>query len=177
MFFFVILGRHVNHCKPYWFGGHSSKVKVTMIIIDKCGVRGDATLCVGIFSSGVFLFSRSYRCPLQGGSSVYALVTAFSITALISFFVSLIILKSCSGLKKNMSVSSDMPKNIRVGRSEIFFFIFYFFFKKWLPNCFSNIFCFFYIQITVITIQIGNRCGLWGILCSMDHKTVSLSNR
>ena len=31
------------------FGGHSSKVKVTMVIIDKCGVRGDATLCVVIF--------------------------------------------------------------------------------------------------------------------------------
>ena len=26
-----------------------SKVKVTMGIIDKCGVRGDATLCVVIF--------------------------------------------------------------------------------------------------------------------------------
>ena len=31
------------------FGGHRSKVKVTMGIIDKCGVRGDATLCVVIF--------------------------------------------------------------------------------------------------------------------------------
>ena len=28
---------------PIDFGGHSSKVKVTMGIIDKCGVRGDAT--------------------------------------------------------------------------------------------------------------------------------------
>ena len=33
---------------PIDFGGHSSKVKVTMGIIDKCGVRGDATLCVVI---------------------------------------------------------------------------------------------------------------------------------
>ena len=32
------------------FGGHSSKVKVTMGIIDKCGVRGDATLCVVMFT-------------------------------------------------------------------------------------------------------------------------------
>ena len=31
---------------PIDFGGHSSKVKVTMGIIDKCGVRGDATLCI-----------------------------------------------------------------------------------------------------------------------------------
>ena len=31
---------------PIDFGGHSSKVKVMMVIIDKCGVRGDATLCV-----------------------------------------------------------------------------------------------------------------------------------
>ena len=37
---------------PIDFGGHSSKVKFTMGIIDKCGVRGDATLCVVIFTSG-----------------------------------------------------------------------------------------------------------------------------
>ena len=34
---------------PIDFGGHNSKVKVTMGIIDKCGVRWDATLCVVIF--------------------------------------------------------------------------------------------------------------------------------
>ena len=34
---------------PIDFGGHSSKVKVTIVINDKCGVRGDATLCVVIF--------------------------------------------------------------------------------------------------------------------------------
>ena len=34
---------------PIDFGGHSSKVKVTMGIIDKCRVCGDATLCVVIF--------------------------------------------------------------------------------------------------------------------------------
>ena len=34
---------------PIDFGGHSSKVKITMVIIEKCGVRGDATLCVVIF--------------------------------------------------------------------------------------------------------------------------------
>ena len=34
---------------PIDFGGHNSKVKVKMVIIDKCGVRGDATLCVVIF--------------------------------------------------------------------------------------------------------------------------------
>ena len=34
---------------PIVFGGHSSKVNVTMVIIDKCGVCGDATLCVVIF--------------------------------------------------------------------------------------------------------------------------------
>ena len=31
------------------FGGHRSKVKVMKGIIDKCGVRGDALLCVVIF--------------------------------------------------------------------------------------------------------------------------------
>ena len=34
---------------PIDFGGHCSKVKVTIVTIDKCGVRGDATLCVAIF--------------------------------------------------------------------------------------------------------------------------------
>ena len=44
--FLIRLGRHVNHMvTPIDFGGHSSKVKVTMGI-DKCGVRGDARLCV-----------------------------------------------------------------------------------------------------------------------------------
>ena len=31
------------------FGGHRTKVKVTLGIVDKCEVRGDATLCVVIF--------------------------------------------------------------------------------------------------------------------------------
>ena len=35
---------------PIDFGGHSSNVKVMMGVIDKCGVRGDATLCVVIFN-------------------------------------------------------------------------------------------------------------------------------
>ena len=34
---------------PIDFGGHCSKVKVTMVTIDRCGVRGDATLCIVIF--------------------------------------------------------------------------------------------------------------------------------
>ena len=34
---------------PIDFLGHSSKVKVTMGIIDKCGVRWDAKLCIVIF--------------------------------------------------------------------------------------------------------------------------------
>ena len=46
----VKLSRHVNHMvTPIDFGGHSSKMKVTMGIIDKSGVRWDATLCVVIF--------------------------------------------------------------------------------------------------------------------------------
>ena len=40
---------------PIDFGVHISKVKVTMGIIDKCGVRGDATLCVVIFQYVIFL--------------------------------------------------------------------------------------------------------------------------
>ena len=38
---------------PIDYGGHSSKVKVTIVINDKCGVRGDATLCVVIFYYGI----------------------------------------------------------------------------------------------------------------------------
>ena len=34
---------------PIDFGSQGSKVKVTMVIIDKCGVRGDADLCIVIF--------------------------------------------------------------------------------------------------------------------------------
>ena len=33
------------------FGGHWSKMKVTIGIIDKCGVRGDAMHCVIIFDN------------------------------------------------------------------------------------------------------------------------------
>ena len=52
MCFFVKLGRHVIHgerMNSIDFGGHRSEVKITMVIIYQCGVRGDATLCVVIF--------------------------------------------------------------------------------------------------------------------------------
>ena len=39
---------------PTDFGGHRLKVKVMMGSIDKCGVRGDATLCVVIFYFQLF---------------------------------------------------------------------------------------------------------------------------
>ena len=50
--FFIKLGRHViygERMNSIDFGGHRSKVKVMKGIIDKCGVYGDATLCVVIF--------------------------------------------------------------------------------------------------------------------------------
>ena len=57
---------------PIDFGGHSSNVKVTMGIIDRFGVRGDATLCVVIFielelccfggSFQLFIGSRPLLC-------------------------------------------------------------------------------------------------------------------
>ena len=49
---------HVNHSERMNFidvGGHRSKVKATMGIIDKCGVCRDATLCVVIFVFGSIL--------------------------------------------------------------------------------------------------------------------------
>ena len=46
--------------------------------------------------------------------------------------------------KKNMSVSSDMSKNIRVGRSEKSFFLFFIIFlKKSRPNFFPTNFASF----------------------------------
>ena len=51
---FIELGRHVYHgerMNSIDFGCYRSKVKVTMCIIDKCGVRGDATLCIVIFQN------------------------------------------------------------------------------------------------------------------------------
>ena len=43
------LAHMLTMVNPIDFGGHSSKVNVTMGIIDKCGMCGDATLCVVIF--------------------------------------------------------------------------------------------------------------------------------
>ena len=43
------------------FGGHGSKAKVTMGIIDKCGVRGDATLCVVIFTLVAYFVLMSLK--------------------------------------------------------------------------------------------------------------------
>ena len=43
--YIIKLGRHVNHggrMNSVDFGDHRSKVKVTMCVIDKCGMRGDA---------------------------------------------------------------------------------------------------------------------------------------
>ena len=54
---------------PIDFGGQRSKVKVIMGIIDKYGVRGDATLCVVIFIKmiGYFLL---YYSPLIGREGI-----------------------------------------------------------------------------------------------------------
>ena len=47
---------------PIDLGGHSSKVKVTIVIIDKGGVRGDATLCVVIFILASLLVFSMLGC-------------------------------------------------------------------------------------------------------------------
>ena len=44
---------------PIDLGGHSSKVKVTMVIINKCGVRGDAMLCIVIFIIYITFYCNS----------------------------------------------------------------------------------------------------------------------
>ena len=63
---FIELDKHVNHgerMNSIDFGGYMSKVKVMMGIIDKCGVRGDATLCIAIFDFWFifeFIFMQYY---------------------------------------------------------------------------------------------------------------------
>ena len=66
MSLFVELGRYVYHgerMNSIDFGCYRSKVKImmTMCIIDKCGVRGDATLCVVIFIFGFIWKSNLMR--------------------------------------------------------------------------------------------------------------------
>ena len=51
---------------PIDFGGHSSKVKVRVVIIDKCGVRGDAKLCVVIFEH------CTVKCHIKSSKSLVA---------------------------------------------------------------------------------------------------------
>ena len=56
MCFFIKLGIHVNHgetINSIDFGGHRSKSKVRIGIIDKCEIRGDATPPVVIFETHV----------------------------------------------------------------------------------------------------------------------------
>ena len=50
---------------PIDFGGHSSKVKVTISqsIIDKCGVHGDTTLCIVIFLKIFTILLPSLKFP------------------------------------------------------------------------------------------------------------------
>ena len=62
MCFVIKLGRNVNHgerMNSIHFGGHTSKVKVMMGIIDKYGVRWDAALCVIIFSKILWTLNKS----------------------------------------------------------------------------------------------------------------------
>ena len=51
---------------PIDFGGHSSKVKVMMGIIDKCWVRGDATLCVVIF----YIATIFHKCVITNKENI-----------------------------------------------------------------------------------------------------------
>ena len=53
------LAHMLTMINPIDFGGHSSQVNVTMGIIDKCGVHGDATLCVVIFGLNSSKIERS----------------------------------------------------------------------------------------------------------------------
>ena len=50
------LAEMLTMLNPIDFGGHSSKARVTMGIIDKYGVRGDGTLCVVIYIFFKYVF-------------------------------------------------------------------------------------------------------------------------
>ena len=75
--------RHVNHgerMNSIDFGGHMSKVKVTMGIwlLTKCGVRGDSTLCVVIFSILIKVsvtWANEYDCAWWCGSTIYNVIS------------------------------------------------------------------------------------------------------
>ena len=79
--------------------------------------------------------------------------------------------------KEIMSVSSDMSKNIRAGRSEKSFILLLFFSKEVMTKLFFQPILLLLHLNNSKTVQIGNRCGLWGILCSTNDKTANLSQR
>ena len=58
------------------FVGHGPKLKVTMGIIDNCGVRGDAMLCVGIF--GFHVLTNSCLAMLNTNNE-YTFITNYFI--------------------------------------------------------------------------------------------------
>ena len=69
MCLFIELGRHVYHgerMNSIYFGCYRSKVKVTMCIINKCGVCGDATLCVVIYIFCSRAFFGSHKLSFEG---------------------------------------------------------------------------------------------------------------
>ena len=76
---------------PIDFGGHRSKVKVRMVIIDKCGVRGDATLCVVIFflllQHFVVFFSLFFHQGLYSPFTLKASILNSSIECIVAKFV------------------------------------------------------------------------------------------
>ena len=77
--------------------------------------------------------------------------------------------------KKIMSVSGDLSKIL--GSEKSFFLFFIFFFKEVLTKLFFQPILLLLHPINTKTVQIGNRCGLLGILCSTDDKTANLSER
>ena len=59
----IKLGRHVNcveRMNSIDFRVHRAKVKVRMGIIDKCGVRGDAMICIVISYLLIYMMNGHY---------------------------------------------------------------------------------------------------------------------
>ena len=83
MCFFIKLGRHFNHgerMNSIDFGGHRSKVKVTMGIVDKCGVRGDAMFCGVIFD-----FWSQLAVSMEPGKLTFGIVNVLCIHDMVKF--------------------------------------------------------------------------------------------
>ena len=124
----------------------------------KGGVNHTITKCTSAYSGSPYMMSRDQLYYVMTssdshGETLYLVVDICLLKTLHHLFIhdKLIfryIISFRTFWSTHVCVSSDMPNNIRVGSSGKSLFIFFIYiFKKWLPDCFFNRFCFFDIQL------------------------------